>query len=93
MGLYLLLQRQIFIHKDLKQELTNGKAPEKITPQIWNQYMKSAAHSRITRLVECDLKHLNSYFKEVKTRITKVIEKTEVSEIFGLFNKYFLDDP
>lgn len=55
--------------------------------------MKSAAHSRITRLVECDLKHLNSYFKEVKARITKVIEKAEVNEIVGLFSKYFLDDP
>lgn len=93
MGLYLLLQRQIFIHKELKQELTNGKAPEKLTPQIWAQYMKSAAHSRITRLVDCDLKHLNSYFKEVKARVTKVVEKVEVSEVAGLFAKYFLDEP
>ena len=54
--------------------------------------MKSAAHSRITRLVECDLKHLNSYYREVKSRVSKVIEKSEVNKIIGIFTKYFVED-
>jgi hypothetical protein len=77
MGLYILLRHQICIHNELKQELSCGKAPEKLTPQIWYQYMKSAAHSRITRLVDCDLKHLNTYFKEVKQRVEKAIHGWE----------------
>lgn len=76
-GLYLLLKRQIFIHRELKQELSCGKPKQKISPQIWNQYLKSGAHSRITRLIQCDLKHLSSYFKEVKMRVVKCLEKSE----------------
>lgn len=69
-----------------------GKPKSKIPPHIWNQYQKSGAHSRITRLVECDLKHLSSYFKEVKARMNKALEKAEVSNIVGIFQKFFLKD-
>ena len=54
--------------------------------------MRSAAHSRISRLVDCDLKHLNAYYKEVKTRVNKVVEKTEMNKIIGIFTKYFLEN-
>lgn len=74
MGLYILLRHQIFIHKSLKAELSSGKPFENIGQVIWRQYLKSGAHSRITRLVECDLKHLSAYFKEVKTRMKKAVE-------------------
>lgn len=76
MGLYMLLKRQIFIHKELKQELSCGKSKEKVPAHIWSQYLKSGAHSRITRLIECDLKHLSTYFKEVRMRVIKCLEKS-----------------
>lgn len=91
-GLYILLRRQINLHKELKAELACGKPKEKVPIHIWNRYQKSGAHSRISRLVECDIKHLLSYFKEVKARLNKSLEKAEVSNIVGLFQKYFLAD-
>lgn len=39
--------------------------------------------------MECDIKHLSSYFKEVKARLNKALEKAEVSNIIGIFQKYF----
>lgn len=89
-GLYILLKRQICIHKDLKQELSCGKAKENIPAPIWSQYLKSGAHSRISRLIDCDLKHLESYFKEVKMRASKCVEKAPVEDIVGIFEKHFL---
>ena len=92
MGLYILLRRQLFIHRNLKQELSSGKPTQKIPQTIWIQYLKSGPHSRLSRLVECDIKHLLAYFKEVKTRMHKCLEICEVNETMGIFQKYFVKD-
>ena len=62
-GLYLLLSYQINIHGNIKKELQSPKPlNEKIPEKIWITYLKSSAFSRITKLVETDLKHLEAYF-------------------------------
>ena len=35
--------------------------------------------------------HLPSHY-EVKTRVNKVVEKTEMNKIIGIFTKYFLEN-
>jgi hypothetical protein len=56
-------------------------------------YLKCSAHGRVLKLVECDLKHLSSYFKEVKARVSKAIKanKTIVVEVINSFEKNFLE--
>ena len=55
-------------------------------------YLKSTAHARVLKLVECDLKHLSSYFKEVKARVSKSIKGNKHNvEVIGTFEKNFLE--
>jgi len=42
--------------------------------------------------VECDIKHLSSYYKEVKSRVLKVVDKCEVGKIKDVFTKHFLQE-
>lgn len=93
-GLYLLLSYQISIHGNLKIQLSSSKPlTENIPQNIWTTYLKSNTHSRITKLVENDLKHLETYFGEVKNRVTvslkdkKYIDKK--SPLIATFTKYY----
>jgi hypothetical protein len=94
MGLYLLLSHQISIHGHLKKELLSGKPTnEDISQDVWVTYLKSSAHSRITKLVECDLKHLETYFSEVKNRVSVSLkDKKNIdnkSPLLACFVKYY----
>lgn len=94
MGLYLLLSHQISIHGHLKKELLSGKPTnEDVSHEVWITYLKSSAHSRITKLVECDLKHLETYFSEVKSRVSVSLkDKKNIdnkSALLGSFVKYY----
>ena len=69
-GLFMLLFHQIKIHNEIKEELLAKKPPSKaFLPEIWEAYLISIPYQRISKLIDSDLKHLLSYFKEVKTRI------------------------
>lgn len=94
MGLYLLLSYQINIHSNIKKDLFSGKTPsENIPNDVWVNYLKSSSHSRITKLVETDLKHLEAYFSEVKSRVSVSLkEKKNVdnkSNLVAVFTKYY----
>lgn len=55
--------------------------------------MKSSAHSRIIKLVDSDLKHLESYFGEVKNRLTVSLKDKKLvdnkSNLLTKFMTYF----
>lgn len=94
MGLYLLLSYQINIHSNIKKDLLSGKSPSGNIPNdVWVTYLKSTSHSRITKLVETDLKHLEAYFSEVKSRVTVSLkDKKNVdnkSNLVAVFTKYY----
>jgi hypothetical protein len=73
--------------------LCEDKPVAKFPPEVWPLYLKSAAHGRVLKLVECDLKHLSSYFKEVKGRVSKAIKgkQNNIAETINIFEKNFLD--
>ena len=73
-GLFILLRHQINIHEELQKMLCEDKPIAKFPAEVWPLYIKSSAHGRVLKLVECDLKHVSSYFKEVKGRVTKAIK-------------------
>ncbi len=63
-GLFILLFQQIKIHHEIKEELGSKKSPSKrFLPEIWEAYLNSIPYQRIIKLIDSDLKHLESYFK------------------------------
>ena len=93
-GLYLLLSYQINIHGNIKKELQSPKPlSDKIPEGIWGTYLKSSAFARITKLVETDLKHLEAYFSEVKSRVTGSLKDKKNAEnkspLLAVFTKYY----
>lgn len=63
-GLFVLLYHQIKIHFTIREELNEKKPPSKMfLPEIWDAYRASIPYQRIIRLIESDLKHLETYFK------------------------------
>ena len=92
-GLFILLRHQINIHEELQKMLCEDKPIAKFPAEVWPLYIKSSAHGRVLKLVECDLKHLSSYFKEVKGRVTKAIKgkQNNIAETINVFEKNFLE--
>lgn len=78
-GLFILLYHQIKIHSSIREELHQKKPPSKLfRPEIWDAYQISIPFQRIVKLIDSDLKHLESYFKEVKTRIDAALKNPQL---------------
>jgi (2Fe-2S) ferredoxin len=63
-----------------------------VPQHIWTQYLKSGCHSRISRLIEQDLRNLSSYFREVRARTIKCLETCKEEPILSVFKSNFLKE-
>lgn len=94
MGLFALLYHQIEIHNSIKGELNEKKPPTKMfLPEIWDAYRASIPYQRIIRLLDSDLKHLEAYFQEVKSRVEAGIKsntnRTKFPDLMAVFDEYY----
>ena len=93
-GLFALLYHQIKIHTDIRAEINEEKPPSKMfLPEIWDAYRRSIPYQRIIKLIDSDLKHLEAYFKEVKSRIDMGIKsnqnRAKFSDLLSVFDDYY----
>jgi hypothetical protein len=93
-GLFMLLFHQIKIHTDIRTELHEMKPPSKMfLPEIWEAYRASLPYQRIIKLIDSDLKHLEAYFKEVKSRVDQGIKnganRSKYADILALFDEFY----
>ena len=62
-------------------------------PEIWDAYRSSIAYQRIIKLIESDLKHLEAYFKEVKSRIDIGVKspqnRAKYPDLLSIFDDYY----
>lgn len=62
-------------------------------PEIWEAYRNSLPYQRIIKLIESDLKHLEAYFKEVKSRVDIGIKnnqnRAKFSDLLSVFDDYY----
>jgi hypothetical protein len=92
--LFVLLFHQIKIHFTIKEELNEKKPPSKMfLPEIWDAYRSSIPYQRINKLIDSDLKHLEAYFKEVKSRVELNIKSSQnrakMPDLLSIFDDYY----
>jgi hypothetical protein len=86
----MLLFHQIKIHSSIKEELASKKPPSKMfLPEIWDAYLISIPYQRIVKLIDSDLKHLESYFKEVNSRVEAGLKNAANRSKYVEVTKYF----
>jgi hypothetical protein len=95
-GLFILLFHQIRIHSEIKEELNTKKSPSKrFLPEIWEAYLGSIPYQRINKLIDSDLKHLESYYKEVKNRVELGLKnqqnRTKYADFIKILEDYYND--
>lgn len=62
-------------------------------PEIWDAYRSSIPYQRINKLIDSDLKHLEAYFKEVKSRVEMNIKNNQnrarLPDLLSIFDDYY----
>lgn len=62
-------------------------------PEIWDAYRSSIPFQRINKLIEADLKHLETYFKEVKSRVEinckNPQNRSKMPDLLSIFDDYY----
>ena len=95
MGLFVLLYHQIRIHLDIKEGLKEEKPPSKMfLPEIWDAYRTSLPYQRIIKLIDSDLKHLETYFQEVRSRVEAGVKnnqnRVKFNDLLTIFDEFYV---